>query len=136
MTIEQIIGKYDEAIMEAHADLMRDTLNTAQNKSLRESLELFTAGRDALREKQERENPQALTWDELRKMDDDPVWVVFKADADGTTLRMWCLVENDPYGSLYLTNNLGGREEFATASDFETEGIDAIYRYPPAEEKQ
>lgn len=83
-----------------------------------------------------RENPQALTWDELRKMYDEPVWVVFKADVDVTILRMWCLVENDPYGSLYLTNNLGGRGEFATASDFETEGIDAIYRYPPAEEKQ
>lgn len=29
----------------------------------------------ALREKQERENPQALTLDELREMDGEPVWV-------------------------------------------------------------
>lgn len=89
MTIEQIIGKYDEAIMEAHADLMRDELNTTQIKALRESLELFTAGRDAIREKQERENPQALAAEDLRDMDGEPVWVVPKDECCPPHWRIW-----------------------------------------------
>ena len=33
----------------------------------------------ALREKQERDNPQPLTLDELREMDGQPVWVKYRA---------------------------------------------------------
>lgn len=73
--------------------------------------------------------PQPLTFDELRKMNGQPVWVLFKTDADGAQLRMWCLVENDPYGSCYLTNSYGGRDEFATEKDIKNAKIQAIYPY-------
>lgn len=49
MTDKEIIRKYDEAILDLHGDLMRDRLNKAQEKAIRENLELFTAGRNALR---------------------------------------------------------------------------------------
>lgn len=115
MTIEQIIGKYDEAIMEAHADLMRNELNVAQIKALHESLELFTAGRDALREKKEHENPQALTVEELREMDREPVWV--QRSKWSTYASGWTILDGD--------------NEILYADI--VKGTAIAYRYPPKE---
>lgn len=124
MTIEQIIGKYDEAIMEAHADLMHDELNTAQIKALRESLELFLAGRDAIRDQRERENPRTLTLEELREMDGEPVWVELD------DMGIWRIVEIVPnYNStrLYSVYNAISAEHAIRDGN--------VYRYPPKEER-
>lgn len=81
----------------------------------------------ALRE-QERfgEANKALTLDELRKMDGEPVWVVYGEDAG-----MWALVEVCEE-SIFLTNNLGGRTEYAANVELEDDGI-TVYRQKPEE---
>lgn len=78
----------------------------------------------AIRAQQERENPKPLTIDELFQMDGDPVWVVYDEDA-GT----WALVEVLEE-SVFLTNKLGGRSEYAADVEFEEDGI-AVYRRKP-----
>ena len=83
-------------------------------------------GADALRAQQERENTKAMTMDELREMDGEPVWVVYDEDAG-----MWALVEVLEE-SIFLTNNLGGRSEYAADVEFEEDGI-AVYRRKPEE---
>ena len=67
-----------------------------------------------------------LTLDELRKMDGEPVWVVYDEDAG-----MWALVEVCEE-SIFLTNNLGGRTEYAADMELEEDGIMA-YRQKPEE---
>lgn len=69
-----------------------------------------------------------LTLDELRKMDGEPVWVVFTPDTDGERLSIWALVsvagENN---EIFLQNSLGGRSAYKdVAAD-----IEAIYRRKP-----
>lgn len=72
---------------------------------------------------------KALTVEELRGMDGEPVYIVCDPDADGEQLVMWALVEVDADGGeVYLTNNLGGRTEFLHSEDFD--GMH-IYRRPP-----
>ena len=58
-----------------------------------------------------------LTLDELRKMDGEPVWVVYGEDAG-----MWALVEVCEE-SIFLTNNLGGRTEYADDMELEDDGV-------------
>lgn len=50
---------------------------------------------------------KALTLDELREMDGEPVWVVYDEDEG-----IWALVEVCEE-SIFLTNNIGGRTEYA-----------------------
>ena len=83
-------------------------------------------GADALRAQQERENTKAMTMDELREMDGEPVWVVYDEDAG-----MWALVEVCEE-SIFLTNNLGGRTEYASDVELEDDGI-TVYRQKPKE---
>ena len=64
---------------------------------------------------------EPLTLDELRKMDGEPVWVVYGEDES-----MWALVEVCEE-SIFLTNNLGGRTEYAADVELEDDGI-TVYR--------
>ena len=68
-----------------------------------------------------------LTLDELRKMDGEPVWVVYGEDEG-----MWALVEVLE-ASIFLTNNLGGRSEYAADVELEDDGI-TVYRQKPEED--
>ena len=69
---------------------------------------------------------EPLTLDELRKMDGEPVWVVYGEDEG-----MWALVEVCEE-SIFLTNNLGGRTEYADDAELEDDGI-TVYRQKPKE---
>ena len=64
---------------------------------------------------------EPLALDELRKMDGEPVRVVYGEDAG-----MWALVEVCEE-SIFLTNNLGGRTEYAANVELEDDGI-TVYR--------
>lgn len=70
----------------------------------------------------ERNDP--LTLDELRHMDGEPVWVIF--DKGFESLALWALV-NVCEEYISLTNNLGGRTEYATDVELEDDGI-TVYR--------
>ena len=114
----------DDAI--AHLD---DTLSDTGHKWSCESCRMehvqLRAWLAELREiKQERNAP--LTLDELRKMDGEPVWVVYGEDAG-----MWALVEVCEE-SIFLTNNLGGRTEYADDVELEDDGL-TVYRQKPEE---
>ena len=67
-----------------------------------------------------------LTLDELRQMDGKPVWGVYGEDAG-----MWALVEVYEE-SIFLTNNLGGRTEYADDVELEDDGL-TVYRQKPEE---
>lgn len=76
---------------------------------------------------------EPLTIKQLRDMDGEPVWVVYDQDAAKTTpgfdpLALWALVEVTK-GSVFLTNNLGGRTAYADDQDLEWAGI-TVYRRP------
>ena len=88
---------------------------------LREALDMAIS---ALRAQQEPNTP--LTLDELRRMDGEPVWVVY-----GENEGMWALVEVCEE-SIFLTNNLGGRTEYADDVELEDDGI-TVYRQKPKE---
>ena len=70
---------------------------------------------------------EPLTLDELRKMDGEPVWVVYGEDEG-----MWALVEVCEE-SIFLTNNLGGRTEYADDAELEDDGL-TVYRQKPEED--
>ena len=76
--------------------------------------------------RQEQERNAPLTLDELRKMDGEPVWVVYGEDEG-----MWALVEVCEE-SIFLTNNLGGRTEYANDAELEDDGL-TVYRQKPEE---
>ena len=69
---------------------------------------------------------EPLTLDELRKMDGEPVWVVYGEDEG-----MWALVEVCEE-SIFLTNNLGGRTEYADDAELEDDDL-TVYRQKPEE---
>lgn len=72
---------------------------------------------------------EPLTLEQLRKMDDEPVYVVI--DDGNEPLKMWALVDYiKEEQCLTLTNNLGGRSEYYTADDLKIDHITA-YRHPP-----
>ena len=64
---------------------------------------------------------EPLTLDEMRQMDGEPVWVVYGEDEG-----MWALVEVCEE-SIFLTNNLGGRTEYADDVELEDDGL-TVYR--------
>lgn len=72
---------------------------------------------------------EPLTLDELREMDGEPVWVVCNNEFE--PLVFWALVEVCEE-SIFLTNNLGGRTEYATDVEFEDDGV-IVYRHKPEE---
>lgn len=77
--------------------------------------------------RQERNDP--LTLDELRKMDGEPVWVI--CDKGFEPIALCALVEVCEE-SIFLTNNLGGRTEYAADVELEDDSITA-YRQKPEE---
>lgn len=72
---------------------------------------------------------KSLTLDELRQMDGEPVWVI--CDKGLEPLGLWALVEVCEE-SIFLTNNLGGRTEYAADVELEDDGI-TVYRQKPEE---
>ena len=70
-----------------------------------------------------------LTLDELMQMDGKPVWVIY--DKGFEPLAFWALVEVCEE-SIFLTNNLGGRTEYAADVELEDDGI-TVYRHKPEE---
>lgn len=91
---------------------------------------------DKTRHKQDSAHNDPLTLDELRQMDGEPVWIVCDEAAVETTpgfepLAFWALVEVCEE-SIFLTNNLGGRTEYATDVEFEDDGV-IVYRHKPEE---
>lgn len=81
---------------------------------------------------------KALTLEQLREMDGEPVWVIYDQDAAKTTpgfdpLTFWALVEVTK-NSVFLTNNFGGRTVYVDDQDLDLAGI-AAYRRPPEGEE-
>lgn len=72
---------------------------------------------------------EPLTLDELREMDGEPVWII--CDKGFEPLTLWALVEVCEE-SIFLTNNLGGRTEYAADVELEDDGI-TVYRQKPEE---
>lgn len=66
-----------------------------------------------------------LTLDELMQMDGKPVWVI--CDEGFEPLAFWALVEVCEE-SIFLTNNLGGRTEYAADVELEEDGITVYHR--------
>ena len=71
---------------------------------------------------------EPLTLEKLRGMDGEAVFIVA---AGYEPLGMWALIEVVEE-SVWLTNSLGGRTEYASNAEFEDEGI-TVYRRPPEE---
>lgn len=89
----------------------------------------YVAGLAALQEKLEAETP--LTLDDLRKMDGEPVWIVFTPDPDGESLAMWALISVDKENDeIFLLNSIGGSSAYEEA----WADIKAIYRRKPEED--
>ena len=94
---------------------------------LREALDMAISAlrqQEHFREATKKVEPLAL--DELRKMDGEPVWAVYGEDEG-----MWALVEVCEE-SIFLTNNLGGRTEYADDVELEDDGL-TVYRQKPEE---
>ena len=72
---------------------------------------------------------EPLTLDELRKMDGEPVWVIY--DKGFEPLGLWALVEVREE-SIFLTNSLGGWSKYAADVELEDNGI-TVYRRKPEE---
>ena len=87
---------------------------------LREALDMAVKALEGVTDKNVGKN-KPLTLDELRQMDGEPAWVVYDEDAG-----MWALVEVCEE-SIFLTNNLGGRTEYAADVELEDDGI-TVYR--------
>ena len=72
---------------------------------------------------------EPIDLDELRKMDGEPVWVI--CDKGFEPLGLWALVEVCEE-SIFLTNNLGGRSEYADDVELDDDGF-TVYRQKPEE---
>lgn len=74
--------------------------------------------------------PAPLTLEELRGMDGEAVFVV----VDGLEpLKIWALIKVEEE-SVWLTNNLGGRTEYAADVELEEDEV-TVYRRPPEVEE-
>ena len=74
--IEKIRNRYKTAIEQYHKAIVKKLYQAANDWGA--EYELYELVLAALREKQERENPEPLTLEELRHMDGEPVWIVAK----------------------------------------------------------
>lgn len=76
---------------------------------------------------------EALTLDELLKMDGEPVYVVFRPDISGERSQSWALVNVDEkYGEVYLVDSIPGASCYYDEIWADLEGI---YRRPPEGEE-
>ena len=135
MTREEAIGVLEES--KRQNEIMRDSPNTffktsdivAGERNAQKRIDAIHMAISALR--QQDQSPESgkmmpLTLDELRKMDGEPVWVVYGEDEG-----VWALVEVCEE-SIFLTNNLGGRTEYADDVELEDDGL-TVYRQKPKE---
>ena len=75
---------------------------------------------------------EPLTLDELRQMDGEPVYVVFRPDNSGDKPQFWALVSADKqHDEVYLLDSMGG----AGSYDEIWANLEAIYRRPPEGEE-
>ena len=119
MNTEQVIERLQTGISP-----LRDMESTLNNRAINIAV-------TALRAQAERENPRALTLEQLKKMDgkravakldDDvylPVLVAYHTDS----------CDDDDGDDVYLTNNLGGRSTYEEAIDMGA----VIYAHEPKE---
>ena len=70
---------------------------------------------------------EPLTLDELREMDGEPVYVVFRPDISEEKPQFWVLVSVDEWDDVYLAN----KDEWAFNYEEFLEDVEAIYRRPP-----
>ena len=71
---------------------------------------------------------EPLTLDELREMNGEPVYVVFRPDNSGDKPQFWALVSADKqHDEVYLLDSMGG----AGSYDEIWANLEAIYRRPP-----
>ena len=70
------------------------------------------------------ESNEALTLEQLREMDGEPVYIVFSPDVDGEKLQFWALVAVDEWDDVYLAN----KDEWAFNYEEFLEDVEAIYR--------
>ena len=75
---------------------------------------------------------EPLTLDELREMNGEPVYVVFRPDNSGDKPQFWALVSADKqHDEVYLLDSMGG----AGSYDEIWANLEAIYRRPPEGEE-
>lgn len=92
--------------------------------------EALTMAIDALQEKAEREDPKPLTIEELRQLDEEPVWV--KPEGVIAGYGMWCVVNHNR-----LTRRVEALIPGIEKIWFEIEGYGerwTAYRHKPKEE--
>lgn len=71
---------------------------------------------------------EPLALEQLREMDGQPVYVVFRPDNSGDKPQFWALVSADKqHDEVYLLDSMGG----AGSYDEIWANIEAIYRRPP-----
>ena len=119
----ELAGLVDD-LQEAYDDMAGDLeLRTKQVRQLQGEISALRQ-QDHFRDLTKMVEP--LTLDDLRKLDGEPVWVVYGEDE-----CMWALVEVCEE-SIFLTNNLGGRTEYADDVELEDDGL-TVYRQNPEE---
>ena len=76
---------------------------------------------------------EALTLEELREMDGEPVYLI--VDDQYEPLKMWALIEVvETANCVILTSNLGGRNEYYDNDEMKDDGVTAYRRPPEGEE--
>ena len=76
---------------------------------------------------------EPLTLNQLREMDGEPVYVVFRPDISGERSQSWALVNVDEkYGEVYLVDSIPGASCYYDEIWADLEGI---YRRPPEGEE-
>ena len=76
---------------------------------------------------------EPLTLEQLREMDGEPVYVVFRPDISGERSQSWALVNVDEkYGEVYLVDSIPGASCYYDEIWADLEGI---YRRPPEGEE-
>ena len=128
MTREETIEYWEQ--FNAEIDGLYDACSDADRDVLVKQREIVEYTISALRQQGRfGETNKSLTMDELREMDGEPVWVI--CDKGFEPLGLWALVEVCEE-SIFLTNNLGGRSEYADDVELEDDGF-TVYRQKPEE---
>lgn len=131
MTIEEAI----EWMQEEKASFERapDLNGCPMTEYWQKAIDVYDMAISALRQqdhfREVTKKVEQLTLDDLRQMDGEPVWVI--CDKGFEPLGLWALVEVCEE-SIFLTNNLGGRTEYAADVELEDDGI-TVYRQKPEE---
>ena len=91
MTTEEAIQWFEEWLSDYYDIYLPDDLTA----------EIANMAISALRAQQERENPEPLTMDELRKMDGEPVWWWNKSAKPVCTICVWDRFMKEPMFANY-----------------------------------